>query len=138
MSTAAVKSPDTPTGGASRATRSPRAVDVACRILDLLVATATLLLLLPVMLMIAVAIRIESRGPVLFRQRRIGRDQTPFTVNKFRTMHRGASHKVHQEFVLSLIAGEVPAQGDDGPALQADVGSARHPGRPHSAQDEPR
>jgi lipopolysaccharide/colanic/teichoic acid biosynthesis glycosyltransferase len=114
VSTAAVKSPPSPAEGASRATRRPRAVDVACRLLDLVVAAAMLALLLPLMVAVAVAIRIDSRGPVLFRQRRVGRDQAPFTVNKFRTMHADASDKVHQEFVVSLIAGEVPAQGNDG------------------------
>jgi lipopolysaccharide/colanic/teichoic acid biosynthesis glycosyltransferase len=118
VSTAAVKSPPSPAEGASHATRRPRAVDVACRLLDLIVAAAMLALLLPLMVAIAVAIRVDSRGPVLFRQRRVGRDQAPFTVNKFRTMHAGASPKVHQEFVVSLIAGEVPAQGNDGPRFK--------------------
>ncbi len=72
-----------------------------------------LLMLFPVMLVIAIAIRLDSPGPVLFRQRRIGRRQMPFLVNKFRTMHQGVSHKVHEEFVLSLIAGQVPTQEAD-------------------------
>lgn len=115
MSTAAIKPTDTSAESATGATRAPRAVDAACRTLDVLVAAAMLLLLLPVMLLIAALIRIESRGPAIFRQRRVGRDQVPFTVNKFRTMYHGASHQVHQEFVLSLIAGDVPSDGSDGP-----------------------
>ena len=39
-------------------------------------------------------------------------------MNKFRTMHQGASHKAHQDFVLSLIAGDVPEQRDGGPRFK--------------------
>jgi lipopolysaccharide/colanic/teichoic acid biosynthesis glycosyltransferase len=45
---------------------------------------------------------------VLFRQRRLGRDRKPFTVNKFRTMHDGVTHDRHRRFVLGLINGEPP------------------------------
>jgi lipopolysaccharide/colanic/teichoic acid biosynthesis glycosyltransferase len=49
-----------------------------------------LLCLAPLLLLIAVAIKVGSRGPVLFRQRRIGRDGEPFEMLKFRTMIDGA------------------------------------------------
>jgi lipopolysaccharide/colanic/teichoic acid biosynthesis glycosyltransferase len=51
-----------------------------------------LLLLSPLLLMIAVAIKLDSRGPVLFRQRRIGRDGQPFEMLKFRSMLDGAEN----------------------------------------------
>ncbi len=44
------------------------------------------MLLLPVLAAIALAISLGDRGPVLFRQTRIGKDGTPFTLFKFRTM----------------------------------------------------
>jgi exopolysaccharide biosynthesis polyprenyl glycosylphosphotransferase len=44
----------------------------------------------PLMALIAIAIKLDSRGPVLFRQTRIGRDGTPFKMLKFRTMIQGA------------------------------------------------
>ena len=44
---------------------------------------------MPLMLLVGVAIRIDSPGPVLFRQRRMGHSLVPFTVNKFRTMRQG-------------------------------------------------
>jgi len=93
-------------------------VDFACRILDVVLAAVMLVLLMPLMLVIAAAIRLDSAGPVLFRQRRIGRAQRPFTVTKFRTMRHGVSHKVHQDFVLGLIAGETPAAPKDGPRFK--------------------
>jgi lipopolysaccharide/colanic/teichoic acid biosynthesis glycosyltransferase len=79
---------------------------VACRALDVAVSAVLLLVLLPVFLILAAAIRLDSSGRVFYRQRRIGRHQAPFTVNKFRTMHSGAGHETHREFVLGLIARE--------------------------------
>jgi exopolysaccharide biosynthesis polyprenyl glycosylphosphotransferase len=58
--------------------------------LDLLGATAGLVLLAPLMAMIAVAIKLDSRGPVFFRQPRMGMDDEPFRIFKFRTMEADA------------------------------------------------
>ena len=59
---------------------------------DLVLAMAVLPLLLPVLGAIALAIRLDSPGPVLFRQRRVGRAGVPFHMLKFRTMvHRQAN-----------------------------------------------
>ena len=86
--------------------RESRYSAAACRALDVAVSAVLLLLLVPVFLIIAAAIRLDSRGRVLYRQRRVGRDQEPFTVNKFRTMHSGAGHESHRAFVIELIARE--------------------------------
>jgi lipopolysaccharide/colanic/teichoic acid biosynthesis glycosyltransferase len=97
----------------------PRYSAAACRALDLAVSAVLLLVLVPVFLIVAVAIRLDSSGRVLYRQRRVGRNQEPFTVNKFRTMHSGAGHETHREFVIGLIAarelapGETNAQRDE-------------------------
>jgi len=84
----------------------------ACRALDVAVSAVLLLVLLPVFLVLAVAIRLDSSGRVLYRQRRVGRNQEPFTVNKFRTMHSGAGHETHREFVIGLIAARELAPGE--------------------------
>ena len=60
------------------------------RLFDLLGAAAALLLLSPLLLFTALAIKLDSRGPVFFRQERVGRYGEPFVVHKFRTMHAGA------------------------------------------------
>jgi exopolysaccharide biosynthesis polyprenyl glycosylphosphotransferase len=60
------------------------------RIEDLVVAFAALALLWPVMLLVALAIRLESPGPVLFRQPRLGFNNVPFELLKFRSMYNGA------------------------------------------------
>jgi exopolysaccharide biosynthesis polyprenyl glycosylphosphotransferase len=56
------------------------------RLLDLAVAAVTLLALAPLLLLIAAAIRLESAGPVVFRQTRVGRGGRHFTLFKFRSM----------------------------------------------------
>jgi exopolysaccharide biosynthesis polyprenyl glycosylphosphotransferase len=59
--------------------------------LDRLVSGVALLLLAPLMAVIAAAVRLSSPGPVLFRQRRVGRDGREFELLKFRTMRRAAA-----------------------------------------------
>ena len=62
------------------------------RALDILVSAAALLLAAPVLAVAAVAIKLESRGPVIYRQRRVGRYGREFDVLKLRTMVDGAEH----------------------------------------------
>lgn len=56
------------------------------RTLDVVGASAALVMLAPVLLLIAVAIKLDSKGPIIFRQLRYGFNQKPFAVLKFRTM----------------------------------------------------
>ena len=60
------------------------------RALDLCGSLAALVLLAPLLLAVGLAVRVSSRGPVLFRQRRVGRNGRTFDLLKFRTMHDGA------------------------------------------------
>jgi lipopolysaccharide/colanic/teichoic acid biosynthesis glycosyltransferase len=93
-------------------------VDVSCRALDLVLSVILLVALMPMYALIALAIRLDSRGPVLFRQQRFGRNQKPFVVTKFRTMHHGVGHETHRTFVLGLIAGDHPERPDGGPQFK--------------------
>jgi lipopolysaccharide/colanic/teichoic acid biosynthesis glycosyltransferase len=88
------------------ATATSKHSAAACRALDVVVSAVLLLVLAPVFLILAAAIRLDSPGRVLYRQRRVGRDLDPFMVNKFRTMHSGAGHETHRQFVIGLIAGQ--------------------------------
>ncbi|MBA2504539.1 MAG: sugar transferase [Thermoleophilaceae bacterium] len=63
------------------------------RSMDLLLATSALIVTAPLLLLAAVAIRIDSKGPVLFRQTRVGRRAEPFELLKFRTMRAGAERE---------------------------------------------
>jgi lipopolysaccharide/colanic/teichoic acid biosynthesis glycosyltransferase len=61
----------------------PRWADVALASLGLVVTS-------PIVLLASVAVKLDSRGPLLYRQRRVGREGTPFYLYKLRTMHPGA------------------------------------------------
>ncbi|HEY8648529.1 MAG TPA: sugar transferase [Candidatus Limnocylindria bacterium] len=64
------------------------------RAADLTLATAALVVASPLFLAVAIAIKIESRGPVFYRQRRLGKDSVPFEIIKFRSMGEDAEHQV--------------------------------------------
>lgn len=79
------------------------------RVVDIVIASAGLAVTAPVLALAAVAIKLEDRGPALFRQRRYGRDQQPFTMLKLRTMTVGASSALHEAYIAELMAGPQPA-----------------------------
>ena len=56
------------------------------RLLDILLSFIALIILLPFFLIFAIIIKIESKGPVFFKQKRIGKNKRQFTILKFRTM----------------------------------------------------
>jgi lipopolysaccharide/colanic/teichoic acid biosynthesis glycosyltransferase len=60
------------------------------RPVDIVLAAVGLVIAAPVLLVAAVAIKLTSRGPVVYRQRRVGRDGVPFELYKLRTMRLGA------------------------------------------------
>jgi lipopolysaccharide/colanic/teichoic acid biosynthesis glycosyltransferase len=89
--------------------RAPTAGAFVRRTLDVAAATVLMIALLPVMAIVALAIRLDSPGPVLFRQRRIGRGMQSFTVLKFRSMRAAADQSRHRDYVHGLIAGDSAA-----------------------------
>lgn len=66
--------------------------------------------LVPVMTIIALFIKLSSRGPVLFRQERIGLYGESFVCFKFRTMRPGAETNSHQQYLANLIGSSTPMQ----------------------------
>ncbi len=65
----------------------------AKRVIDLLVAVPALVLAAPIIGLLALAIRLESKGPAVFRQQRVGADGRVFTFYKFRTMYVDAKER---------------------------------------------
>jgi len=82
------------------------------RAMDYVVALAMLVVLAPVMLLIALAIRLDSPGPALFRQRRLGRDMCPFTVLKFRTMRSDTDPEEHRRYIESIATHQASPNGN--------------------------
>ncbi len=89
------------------------------RTLDVVGALFALIVFSPVMLAVALAVVLGSRGPVIFKQTRVGKGGAPFTFYKFRSMVTGGNDAIHREFVAKLIktaADPAPAR-DDEPVL---------------------
>ena len=76
---------------------------LAKRALDITVAGVALVLLSPLMALTALAIRLDSPGPALFRQQRVGRQARPFVIWKFRSMRTDGGEELHQRFVKELL-----------------------------------
>jgi lipopolysaccharide/colanic/teichoic acid biosynthesis glycosyltransferase len=76
------------------------------RALDLVGAIAGLLLLSPLLFLTALLIKATSRGPILFKQKRLGYQGEYFTFLKFRTMYNHCENRIHQEYVKRLIHGK--------------------------------
>ncbi|HEX4031074.1 MAG TPA: sugar transferase [Terracidiphilus sp.] len=74
------------------------------RIIDVIGSVAMLILCAPLFLAIALAVKLSSKGPVFFRQKRVGQYGRSFTFLKFRSMYVNNDHSVHKEFVSQLIA----------------------------------
>jgi lipopolysaccharide/colanic/teichoic acid biosynthesis glycosyltransferase len=86
---------------------APRADQVIVkRTLDVVLALALLVAILPLLLLVALAVACSSRGPILFKQRRVGRDGRTFWLYKFRTMRDGNDPSVHRTYYEQLVRGD--------------------------------
>jgi lipopolysaccharide/colanic/teichoic acid biosynthesis glycosyltransferase len=84
-----------------------RAMDVVGSLLALLVFS-------PLFFLIAVAVKLSSKGPIFYRQQRVGQFGARFTFLKFRSMYANNSSEIHKEYVRKLIAGKADQKGHDG------------------------
>ena len=104
---------EAPALGRTRHRKASRRRDFAKRLIDLTLGSALIIMLIPIMLVIAAAVKLDSRGPVLFRQRRLGRGMKPFAVLKFRTMLAGASPEVHKRYIAKLAGSSANGKASD-------------------------
>jgi lipopolysaccharide/colanic/teichoic acid biosynthesis glycosyltransferase len=95
-----------PTGLAVADPTSPRFYESTKRLIDLVCCGVALAGLAPILGVIALLIRLDSAGPILFRQERVGEGGRRFTMLKFRSMTASADTSPHQEFVTAYIRGE--------------------------------
>jgi lipopolysaccharide/colanic/teichoic acid biosynthesis glycosyltransferase len=84
------------------------------RSMDIVGSSAALLLLSPVFGAVALAIKMSSKGPVLFKQERLGQFGKKITVLKFRSMRTDCDAKIHEEYVSQFIAGQVDGAASAG------------------------
>jgi undecaprenyl-phosphate galactose phosphotransferase len=92
--------------------------------LDALMALPVVIVQLPLLLTIAVAIKIDSKGPVFYKAKAIGRNGKQFGMYKFRSMHVNNGHEIHKNYVTRLIKG--------------DIGKVSNGGKPLKITDDPR
>jgi len=77
------------------------------RIIDFVVSAVLTVLMAPVFIVVALAIKFSSKGPILYRQRRVGLNGRKFTLYKFRTMFEGAEKKLTDLERLNEMGGPV-------------------------------
>jgi len=99
--------------GISGAAGLRRREDAVKRALDLIIATAATVALAPVLVALWLWIRLDSPGPAIFRQQRLGRDARPFTIYKFRTMRVDTDDAVHRAYVTQLLTSDAPQAGGE-------------------------
>ncbi len=96
------------------------------RLSDIVITLLALVVLFPIWLVIALFIKLDSKGPVFYRQERVGMDGRIFLVYKFRTMRTDADSDIHREYQKKFIAGHA----------EANVGDAKKPA--YKLRDDPR
>jgi len=102
LTTFAASQPDGLDGAfAAAAPAWKRALDGCC-------VLAMAPVVLPLCVLLALLVKCVSRGPVFFRQERVGYRGRRFTCLKFRTMHVGTSTSTHEEYTRKLITSETP------------------------------
>lgn len=102
------------------------------RAFDLIVASGMLVVLSPVLLILTILVRLDSPGPVLYRQRRVGSrrvdrgDDTHWEIRefdflKFRTMRSDGDTSLHQRYIAAYISGDESAMGEENVGVRRDA-----------------
>jgi lipopolysaccharide/colanic/teichoic acid biosynthesis glycosyltransferase len=112
---------------AARRKANPR--EFVKRALDVAISVLAIVVLTPVFMVVWIAIHLDSPGPAVFRQRRIGRDEKPFTCFKFRTLRHNADENVHREAIRRVWANEPLSDDPDAPYKLTDDSRVTRVGR---------
>ena len=92
--------------------RLSRSSFVMKRVVDVVFAALGLVVLAPLFVYAAIRIKLDSAGPVFFRQERLGLDMRPFTCLKFRTMRVDTDPEVHRAYVESIASSKASVNGN--------------------------
>ena len=84
------------------------------RVMDVTGSLLLLAVCAPILLLVAVAVKVSSKGPILYRQQRVGQYGKPFTFLKFRSMYVHNDDTVHKNYVMQLIAGHAQRHPGNG------------------------
>jgi lipopolysaccharide/colanic/teichoic acid biosynthesis glycosyltransferase len=84
------------------------------RAIDFVASAVALITLSPIFLLLALIIKICSKGPVFFRQKRVGQNGKEFVFLKFRSMRSSTSNSIHKDYVKRFIAGKAEKHDHNG------------------------
>jgi lipopolysaccharide/colanic/teichoic acid biosynthesis glycosyltransferase len=90
------------------------------RVFDFLVALVAIILLSPILAIVAIIVRLDSKGPSLFKQERIGQNGKPFKVLKFRSMRTDSNDAVHRAAIEKFMQGQQIGDSNNAYKLQRD------------------
>ena len=85
--------------------KGKRTTQTLKRAIDLIGSMSLIILFLPLLMLIAIAVKVTSKGPVFFKQQRVGQYGRHFIFLKFRSMRDRNDHSVHRDYVKRMIAG---------------------------------
>ncbi|MGH9325166.1 MAG: sugar transferase [Terriglobia bacterium] len=88
------------------------------RMIDVAGSGAALLALSPLFLLLASLVKLTSKGPAFFRQKRVGKYGRPFECLKFRSMHTANDPNIHKEYIRKLISGTATSPPQPGPVYK--------------------
>lgn len=89
--------------------------EFAKRALDVAISVPAIVVLAPVFMLVWIIIHLDSPGPAVFCQRRIGRDEKPFNCFKLRTLRHNSDQNVHREAIRRAWANEALSNDPDAP-----------------------
>jgi lipopolysaccharide/colanic/teichoic acid biosynthesis glycosyltransferase len=82
--------------------------------MDIVGSATAIVVLSPIFFVVALLVKLSSKGPILYKQERLGQFGRPFTFLKFRSMDANNDPKIHQEFMKRVISGDHDGDAEGG------------------------